>query len=61
MLQFLHDHWSINYTFTEDDINKLLNISGVVPRQSNQVAIEEDEANSSDDFESIDNGIIEEE
>lgn len=61
MLRFLHDHWSINYTFTEEDINKLLNISGVVPQQSNQLSIEEDEANSSDDFESIDNGIIEEE
>ena len=27
LIAFLVDHWKINYTFTEDDINKLLNVS----------------------------------
>ena len=42
------------------DIEKELGIE-IVGDTKVKVAIEEDEANSSDDFESIDNGIIEEE
>ena len=55
LLEFLREHWNIKHVFSEEEINKLLNISGPVPSiisAGDQVADDPDdlEANELEDF-----------
>lgn len=43
LLKFLIDHWNINYPFNDQEINKLLNVSGVPPQVSVQGSMNGDQ------------------
>ena len=47
LLKFLKEHWELEHDFTEDEINKLLNITGV--KQTSNVISDEPELSDLDE------------
>lgn len=51
LLNFLISHWNIDYRLSEEEVNKLLNISGILP-PSTPIAVQEDSEPDTEDSQS---------